>query len=239
MALEHDLDYASFGEVLTEVKDVAVFDLARYVVRLPKRYRDILQPAPVGVYARGVLEPILTFSEKTRYFTSKQYKTAPKFPDVLNFEQFATSKQAIVDKDGKVIHVCPAMVKDLFSTECSFEYSAVHLVGIATWDTMRRLHRHTSPTSTLQKRQLCPDNYVTDGALEHIDYEDQPGITKLVDRLLDFVGRDIHHQYHLALKNTTLTVEKGNDYRVIEYYRERFSSLEESELFKQVTGTYR
>lgn len=228
--LEHDLDYASFGEVLTEVRDVAVFDLARYVVRLPKRYRDILLPAPVGVYARGVLEPILTFSEKTRYFTKRQYETPPKFPDILNFEQFAESKQPVVDKDGKVIHVCPALAKDLFSTECSFDYSAVHLAAIAVWDTLSRLHRHTSPTTTLQKRQLNPNNYVTDGALDQIDYEDQPGIIRMTERLLDFVGRDIQHHYHVALKNTTLTVEKGNDYRVIEYYRERFQQVEELRL---------
>lgn len=238
MTLEHDLDYASFGEVLTEVRDVAVFDLARYVVRLPKRYREILLPQPPGVYARGVLEPILTFSEKTRYFTKRQYETAPKFPDILNFEQFVTSKQPVIDKDGKVIHVCPALAKDLFSTECSFEYSAVHLAAIAVWDTLNRLHRHTKPTTTIRLSQLNEQNYVHEGALDHIDYEDQPGILRLEENLMDFVGRDIHHQYHLTLKNTTLTVEKGNDYRVIEYYRERFDALEESELFDHVASTF-
>lgn len=225
-----DLEYESFGQVLTEIKDVAVFDLSRYTVRLPKRYREILLPEPDGIYMRGILEPILTFSAKTAYFTKFQFKNAPGFPDILSFDNFVQAKQPVLDKTGKVIHVCPAMARDFFSKECCFPYSAVQLAVIAVWEALGRLSRHTQPTTALSLHRLKPELYVTEGALDHIDYEDQPGITLLLEKILDFVGRDTQNVYHLRLQNTTLVLEKGNDYRVIEYYRERFQRLEESRL---------
>lgn len=234
-----DLEYASFSEVLTEVKDVAIFDLGRYVVRLPKPYRDILLPEPDGIYMQGVLEPVLTFSAKTAYYTKKQYEHAPKFPDILSFDNFIRSRQAVVDRNGKLIHICPVLAKDLFSKECSFNYSAIHLAAISVFDLLQQLHRHTKPTTTLTSSQLNEHNYVKEGSLKDRDYNDQPGIIKLEERVMDFVGRDVQHQYHLRLQNTTLILEKGNDYRVIEYYRERFEKLEATELFDHVSESFR
>jgi len=226
----NDLEYESFGQVLTEVRDVGLFDLARYTVRLPKRYREILLPEPQGIYMRGVLDPVVVFGAKSAYFTKKQYEHAPKFPDILSFDNFIQSRQPVVDKKGKLIHVCPVMAQDLFSAECSFPYGAVYLAATAVWEALGRLHRHTRPTTSMAIKQLRPEQYVTEGALEHIDYEDQPGIANLLDKVFEFIGRDLMSVYHLRLHNTTLILEKGNDYRVIEYYRERFQQCEEAKL---------
>lgn len=220
--------YTSFAEVLNEVRDVYVDDLVRYTTRLPVTSLQNLRPAPRGVYIKGMLEPIINFDDPSkRYFTESQFRKKKMSESINSFDAFVSSKEIIVDERGKVICTIPCMLHSYFTPNCDFNYSAINIAISEVWHMLHNVVRNTNICSTIPTVNLDPLFWLNNGA------ESCPlDFSALTDRVYDFVGRDFMHAYSVRIKNTTLYVEKGNDFRVTEYYRRIFEEIE-SQRFEQ------
>lgn len=233
---QQSFDYTSFDDVLSEVRDVCILDLARFTLRLPQSYEECLMSEPPGVYLYGALEPVLRFTPSEAYYSASQFRNIGAMPDIVSFSTFIECKEPVVNHLGKVIFHRPYFMRENFRPTCSHHYSAVHLCFIAVWDAMRALHRATYPTTNVNQLRLNPNIFVIPECLERFDEANQPGIAQLLEQVYGFIGRDVFSLYHLKFKNTTLYLEKGNDFRVVEYYRNIFDKGDkDDELF----STYR
>lgn len=230
---KESLGYSCFSKVVAEVRDMCVLDLAQYTTRLPERYRRCLKAEPEGVYIYGSLEPILVFNQGLVYYTYSQWQTQPQVPNIQNFGEFINAKEPVVDQNGRLITQRPYQFRNHFKAHCQYNYSAIYLAFITAWETLKTLHRNTHPTTNVRITSLNIDNYVHSELLNEFDEADQPGLGALIEHIMAFIGRDICNVYHLRLKNTTLYLEKGNDFRVIEYYRYIFDQIEEQERIAQ------
>lgn len=221
------LEYECLIDVQSEIRDMCIIDLSRYVTRLKEDYTKCLYPAPTGVYIQGRLEPILEFSPQTAYYTLTQYKEKPAIPNILTYADFMASREVVVSRGGRAICPPPKMMRNVVSEECSFNYSAVYLTFIAVWEYLRGLHSQTYPTTNVSVNKIREANFVLPELREAFDEADQPDLGALLELVEKFIGRDYCSVYHLKLQNTTLQLEKGNDYRVIAYYKSIFDKYDE------------
>jgi hypothetical protein len=229
-------EYESLHDVINESKSVLVLDLARLGLEIRSLYKHCLKPDPEGIYVRGRLEPLVDFS-KTKALAISDYK-AQRWDLCFNsFEEFMGCQEPVIDTQGRVITtVKPSLTANLFQKTCSFDRAAIYNAAYVVFELLKRLHPATYPTSTtkiLQKLDLhlfVHSEHIghegEEGALEYNE-EDQPGIELLMQQVYDFVGRDYACLYHLEMKNTELLIHKGNDYRIVEYYKAVFDRIEE------------
>ena len=225
---EAGLEYNSLSAVLEEVFDVGVFDLAMYSTHCAVGLLNDLIPEPPGVYVQGRLEPIVQFSPETPLFSASAYRSNAD-SDIVNYTTFTQCRESILSVNGKVICKPPVLLSKLFSSQCSYHYGAIYACLIGVAELLSNLHRGTetiSPISTLGLQRLDLKNYVhSDVDPNDVVLDRDPGVLKLRNAVLDFVGRDVSAIYTLRLKNTTLYVEKGYVYRIVEYYRQLFAKM--------------
>lgn len=229
------LEYRSFADVLNEVKAIMVIDLSHFPLAIDKPYQKCLKEDPAGVYICGQLDPILPFSPTHSWFTVNQYQKDPTKPDVVDFETFINANSPILDIQGKpVVPIAPVARKHAFFDHCQYNRSAIHMAMISIIGFLDRLHPATKSTSNKKKNFFDLSTYVKEEHLHPVE----EGVLEFTEeghlnqnlalvRVMDFVGNDIHHQYHVAINGPVLRISKGNDYRVIEYYNQIFKSLEE------------
>ena len=225
-------DYKSFADVVHEVRDVYVFDLVRYAVRLPSDYLSCLEPEPLGVYTRAALEPLVIFNPDIPFYSLSQYKRDRLNPDITSYQKFIETTEPIVNYKGEVVCISPSRMRNLFQPKCSFHYSAIHLAAVAAWDVLRSLHRDTEPMTTMPRHWLDERHWVLPDCKDVFDAASNSDLGYMVDKLYDFIGRDVCSVYSLNMQNTTLVVEKGNDFRIIEYYRQIFDQHEADRFVK-------
>lgn len=228
---DSELEYACFADAWSEVRDVLVIDLTRYTQMLPDEFSECLKPEPAGIYLYGQLNPVVAFDSRYPLFSLKSYKAqknnAMLIPDVADYNSFLACNDSIVDLKGKVVVKKSPRTASFYKDRCSYNYSAIYLLVTDVWDLLSGLHRETNPTANISRNALYAENYVRDDIDAKAFRTDMnPGVSTVLRKVLDFVGRDICSLYSLRLNNTTLHVEKGNDFRVIEYYRARFEEIE-------------
>ena len=225
-AYTENMEYGSFTEVITEVRDVLILDLAHYTVQLPSDYASCLQPEPEGIYLYGALNPIAVFDPRYPLYSKPAYE-ARMLPDITTYEQFIGCAPPIVNSQGSVIAKAPRQNARHYRNRCTYNRSAIYLAAIHLWDILNNLHRETQPYTNLGLQQLVERQYL----LQDIDpsafrIDGHPGILDLQRQVQAFIHRDIHAVYALRMNNSVVHIEKGLDYRVIEYYRQRFEELD-------------
>lgn len=229
-------EYASLGEVISEIKEVLTIDLAKYCAVLPDHYRTCLVDEPKGLYLAGAMKPVIDFGLDTNgkpvasYFTADQYRHSPFNPDITDYPSFHRAKGAILQlKSGKLTTVCESaqVLRNAVQKTCSFNYAAIWLAVCEVWEILSVLHRDTRPDTDLPRSHLDRGYWVKAGSESYFQGQTHRGLAYLTDRIYEFVGDDIFNLYSVTLKNTTLHVEKGNDFRIVEYYRNIFEKHEE------------
>lgn len=220
-------EYSCLSDVISETKDLYVIDLVKSTLRLPERYLELLEPEPVGIYIRGALEPFIRFDTHPQgFFTATQFKKDRSRADIWTPEQFLLATEIIVDAAGRYVCSPPMLHRNQFQDHCSFHYSAVHIAAVTVWNILRSLHRDTTPSSPMPGWMLDESRWVKTDRLAEFYGISSPDIGELTDQVLSFVGRDYFSTYTMEMQNTMLRIGKGNDFRVISYYRNIFEKHE-------------
>ena len=221
-------EYSGLSDVLNECFDVGVFDLAAYSVLCATGLLNDLAPEPPGVYVQGRLEPLVQFTPERPLFSASAYRNCAP-PDITNYTSFAQCRESVLSADGVVLYRSPVLISKMFSSQCSYRYGAIYACLIGVAEMLAGLHHGTeaiSPISTIGPTRRALSKYIhSDVNPDDVVLDRDPGALKLRNAVLDFVGRDVSAIYTLRLKNTTLYVEKGYDYRIVEYYRQLFEKM--------------
>lgn len=220
------LEYESFTDVINEVRDVLIIDVAQHCLYLPTAFSEILLPEPAGIYTPNRLEPLFPFDQGQVYYTEDAYRR--REPDVYDFDSFIKTRSLIFNHQGKCICQAPALAPYFFQKSCTYNYSAIHVAFILLYDMINHLHSQSFVGTNLPMSALRIERYVKPEFLQAVMDEriSHPGHATLAAELYTFIGRDRQAYYRLRFENTTLLLEKGNDYRVVEYYRRLFDELE-------------
>ena len=97
---------------------------------------------------------------------------------------------------------------------------------------LMKLNPNSMQLSRIFHHRLSIEHFVKEESMEIFDSLLENSLQELTRKLYDFVGRDYFHVYSLKINNTTMLIEKGNDFRVIEYYR-RIFEMYETERFEK------
>ncbi len=229
-------DSEAFTYALNETLEILRIDLANFTLQLSDRYVDMLIPPSPGVYFRGFISPVLTFGNGETYFSASRDTAAG--PDIRSFDDIWNVRGEIYDHEGQLRMVSIPWYKNSYTEYPYWHPAAIHIAYIYALETFR-MHRaennYNSPYSNLGQELLDLRRYVKpeylpqfDGSYEsylqvrgarHFYDEDNEDLIELGRRIRQFIGDNRNSVFRCYLNNTTLIVERGNDYRVIEYYR--------------------
>lgn len=233
-----DFHYKTFSHVLMETLEYFVIDLANYTVRLSPRYQSWMLPAPEGIYLNNSIEPFIVFDGQG-YFSHAQLIKDRTQPDIYTFDDVWRTMGPIYNIQGQQVFHATRFLQHACSRFPIFNRSAIHLAFIYIWDYFYALNKQYRPTCNVPNEWLQREQFVQPQFLQRqysakdgeflcsvFDDEENEDLITLLREIQQFIKRDVYHYYRLHLSGTTLTIEKGNDFRVIEYHRLMFSHMD-------------
>ena len=236
MGTEKDLvspvaEYNSFSEVIQETKATLVLDLRRMVKDIPDEVITAIKPHPAGVYVSGLLEPVFSFHRDQALLVSKSEAGATEFTAAENFDQFIEHKGLVVSKNKKILCSNPSKTKHLYKQEPDINYGLCYLIAGVLMNQLDGLpcqHPHRSRI----KDFLLKDHVWLGEAFKDIDITRYKSVLDGITALNTFIGSDYYNVYSLDIRAFTVVIEKGNDFRVIEYYKSLFDKFSEERFEK-------
>lgn len=232
------LDYKSFFDVLSVVEEVIVIDLSKYATQVPLVILEEAIPGPEGLYFQNSIEPFYSFvnpstGERQGLVSATQAKTNPAMCDILSYSDFANTSEPVfrgdrTDKEGKLKLFCrnPRAVTKYLRESPGELYTGVHLLKIEVWNQLLYRDSLCLPSTNLPQMELSESTYLTKEGLEVYQDNRIPQFDKIISRVDEFIGKDKHHLLTMKMNDCELIIEKGLDYRVVEYYRQIFEHLD-------------
>jgi len=230
---QEELEYKDLSAVLNTTKEHVTYDLLQFVqFNQPELSEALIEPTP-AVYVQRSVTPIITFGPGAYSLTQHRQK---RNADLLNFPGFANCRDLAVNAQGKLILKHPPYLhRQMLTPNPVCHPEEIRLMAACIYQYLNQLHPKTWATTTLKQHQLNAQHYFQPGADDDFLRHERAiiGLSLLFDELdLNFIRNDVHSIYHLDLRDTVLTIKKGHDYRVIEYYRHVFDTLETEREFE-------
>jgi hypothetical protein len=202
-------DFESLEKVLRHNVQADVIDLMPYIMALEDDpYLKALEPAPVGIYLPGNVEPFLKEGERYHYANGEQVKD---IKEILKNKKDIFNSEMVRVVSGKDL-ITKAR---FFKTEPSLPVTAYKLAVAVVGRYLSNLCRHTSGARNghnLYKYVKPEFHQLVDNDEYMIAFE------KLLDRVMRFVGNDTWNIYFMKTKGASLIIEKGVDWRIYRYY---------------------
>lgn len=221
----------SFNSVLFQILENFTVDLAQYCYHLSPSYLEALADPPRGVYFQNDIEPLLNFDNES-YFTYPQYHLDKGFPDVFTLDHLKGYTGTVLNGIGHAVFQTNPYTFNFCRETPHFNRSAIRLLFIQVFEYFNYLNRMAKPSTNVPFRWLNKNEYLKPEYHKYndtyvFDEFDQPGYHRLIEQIQGFIKNDTFHTYHLTLSNSTLSIQKGNDFRVLEYYRLIYQHMEE------------
>lgn len=239
------LDYKSFYDVLSVVEEVLVVDLSKYATSLPLCVLEEAIPGPEGLYLKNSIEPVYSFVNpvdkniRVGLVSAAQAKIDPTVCDILSYEDFCRMKEPVyrgdlVNKDGSLRLLCenPAFVSKMISPYPEMLYTGVNLLKIEVY---RLLYRDSLclPLTSLHQEELTEGSYLTAKGLNVYKENKPKEFQTVTEQVSRYSEKNKHNLITMKVRDCELIIEKGLDYRVVEYYREIFQHLDAIRLDEQ------
>ncbi len=226
----------TYLDEMSAVLEVFRIDLSNYVHRLSQRYVNMLFPPVPGVYLRGTIIPFLSFyPDGPGYFSHQAFMNRESAPDIHCFKDVWKSNGPVYDLQGRVVLNNVAGIQHLYSEYPFVHSGAIYVAYIYAYEEARRYSREYNPTTNLDKEYLdlrnhvlpefmpqqgtTYDDYINNRTASHFMDEDNEDLIYLGAELRAIFSRNIYSTWRLHLNDTILTIERGQDYRVIGYYK--------------------
>lgn len=238
---DHELAHKQYTEIASEVREVLVMDLGIYSNRFESAWLEQLYVSPRGIYMQGYMEPFIRLADDPRgvtvepCFTQTEYQAYQSGSRLAHpigcFEDFIKSNEVIVSSTGRPLAHNPKRASARYLGECPFPYSAIRLLSVDIYQFLISLRPEIQVTINLTRDEVDPLHYFA-GRTQHA-YEQALNDCNVfhphnavIRQVADFVGEDYWNNYAVEVKNTTVIVEKLNDFRIIEYHRRIYEDLE-------------
>lgn len=141
-------EYVDFGEAYSEVRDVLVLELRRYLLPANHSWCQFFKPNPKGVYAPHIFGPIADFEnhkyrEATQAELDKDYKPRHVSYPITDFESFIKAKGIVVNEQGTKVATNPASLAKVLKPEADYSLNAAVGLSHIVVDELREsvLHR--------------------------------------------------------------------------------------------------
>lgn len=232
------LDYKSFYEVLSAIESVLVIDLSKYARALSPAVLEESLPGPEGLYFSNSVEPIYSFTNpftgaQQGLVSATQMEIDHTVCDILTYDDFLNANQPVyrgdmTDKEGRPKLLCrnPRAISRFIKSSPGELFTGVNLLKIEVWN--RLLYRDSLclPVSNLPSSDLSEMTYLTREGFDIYKDNYPTRFDAVINRVDEFIGKDKHHLLTMKMNDCELIVEKGLDYRVVEYYRQIFEHLD-------------
>lgn len=236
-------DSNAYTQASLETLEIFRIDLSEFVLRLSPKYVGMLKSPPPGVYLYGMISPLITFEQGRGYYSSVTVSRHNSQPDVLCFDDIWKHRGPIYDHEGRVMLIADPRYRGSYLEYPTWHPAAIYIAYIYALELFRYVNPLAQPYSNVERELLdlrrhvhseflphfdgTYDSYLQNRGVHHFYDEDNEDLIDLGHRLKHFIGQSKYNVYRFYLSNTVLTVEKGNDFRVIEYYRMITSHMEE------------
>lgn len=226
--------YSDLSDVITEIHDVFTVGLRDIVERLPKKLNKNFKQNPNGIYRPGILNPILNF-DRYAYIDGGYlgvFEGAIKINSLEAFNAATTEMITVLtETDGFYVDhfFIPKRLRAGYKDTSSLPYSVIHALKIDIIGQLSDMLQdsYAQLFTNINERGMVKESFLTKKAADE-DFV-IPFPASLSSSIINFVGRDRFSTYHIRQDNCLLTISKGNDIRLIEYYRSRFQELEDAE----------
>ncbi len=230
-------DFKNMSEVQGYNEETLVLDLLQHAMALEDEpYAKALVAPEKGLYLLGSIDPILRDSEKY-YYQSQMVADPTKGNGVISFEaslpikdlgKIAKFADDVFDSRGKLV----LTAKDIkakgkfFRTEPTVPSTAIKMAITIVQRYLYILCRHTDHSHTSYRMEaLVKEEY---GYLIDTD-KYMVGFERLLDQVMNFVGKDTWNIYYCSIKGTSLIINKSLDWRIVRYYEMTLSNQENEE----------
>lgn len=225
---------------------VEVLNVLPYASTLEYAFGEVIKPPAIGLYLRGVLNPVLVQGEvyfnvtKTNSYTTYVDKRTgqhlgqrPVFESVpiLPGSDISAMTGEITDSSGNVVIPSYAMAaKERYLSNMPFlPYRGVEIARCIIEEYISRLTCHgwkIDSENTLRKLLYCePDR---DGIKLWKDGFMERALENLLIQVTDFIGPDTYHIYFVKTRGYEVIIEKTVDYRAWQWVKHQ----EEQELWR-------
>lgn len=225
----------SYNHAYTETLETIRIDLSSYVSRLSRKYVDMLFPPPPGVYLNAHINPFLVFGEGRGYFSKAAMVNREDSPDIVCFDDVWRHPGLIYSNEGAALFNAVPSMASCFSEYPLWHPGAIYLAYIYALEEFRYSNPMAQPFSNMERQMIdlrqhvrpeflpvydgTYSDYVLNRNANHFYDEENEDLIELGVTLKKFVGLNRNSVFRFYLNNTTMTVERGNDFRIIEYYR--------------------
>lgn len=228
-------DHDSYQHAILETLEIFRIDLSEYVMRLSPKYVNMLIPPNPGVYLNASIHPFFYFNGEEGYYSQEAMANKEAAPDVMKYADVWNKRGPIYNSTGRpVFNVIPG-TQHYYTEYPIWHPAAIYIAYIYALESFRYLNPMAQPYSNVEKQLLdlrCHvkpeflpyyngtyDDYLQTRTMHHFYDEENEDLILLGSRLKGFIGQNRYNVYRFYLNNTTMIIEKGNDFRVIEYYR--------------------
>ena len=236
-------DHDTYQHSVLETLELYRIDLSQYVLRLDSKYVDMLTDPSPGLYMNGAIHPFIYFGPGMGYYSHTAVSNRDTVPDIVKFDDVWKHRGSIYDHEGRPVFCIIPGTQHHYSEYPIWHPAAIYIAYIYILESFRYLNPLSSPYSNVEKQltdlrthvkpQFLPnfdgsyEDYLQSRGMHHFYDEDNEDLILLGAKLREFIGQNRYNVYRFYLSNTTMTIEKGNDFRVIEYYRMITSHMSE------------
>lgn len=221
--------YSDLTDVVAEIHETVVFNLRDISDTIPRRHLSKIRPNPQGIYLPGYVDPALNF-EQFSYLDGKYLEAfAGGTPSLIrDYQSFLNAKHEYIttlssDEGIFVSHrKLPLELRKAFSPVSPISFSGVHLSAIEIFEVLAAMLKNPYRQIATNMSSYSQDrgNFLSSLAQDSGFCVTLP--SKVAQSLHGFIGKDTFATYSVNRNNATITINKGNDIRLIEYYRARF-----------------
>lgn len=239
--------YKTFGDVIKDIKDVAAINLKEIVAHMSKELIDTFVPEPDGLYLSGSVDPVLNFDlhdyvdeNNNPVIDLESFKKAK-----LVYQVFRSRRSTKEKEHRKICTVTPLILKNIKSSS-DLNWTGVNVCVAEAYAFFSHMPSSRFGIQSLSDFETTLSNFIKEGRMSYPRYTDNLNpqeldlinnltyyeeerrcfIHKLNERIEDFTGDDIFSTFRLRRSSMTLYIERGLDFRIIEYYRPKFEEHE-------------
>lgn len=199
-------------KLISKTSEVIIIDLLEHVIRMPEDpcLNALVEPEQ-GLYLVGQLDPFISIKNKL-FFKSNLEKQILIPNEILN------AKEPIVNEFNEV-KITPSDIftkRNYISTSPSIPSVGIKLTCSIATRHLNELCVYTkSNIGSARLDELVKPEYQY---LIHT-YKYEKELSRLLDKINEFVSSDIWHIYFYKIVGTNLVIEKTVDFRIYDWYR--------------------
>lgn len=211
-------NYTTISALMREVISIKLVDLVQYAVMIPPNLLDTLEECADGLYLPCAIEPVFKRSES--YILSHEGKES-----VVTFEQIVQDAAGITplpmgdfytsNRKAYMMRRPFERIKKHLKLTTHIPVKGCEVVIAVVIDYLNSLNDRISISSnTYNLGRLVKSQFHE--LLEKNTFE--CALDDLILDLMQFVGNDSWNYYHYRISGTTLIIEKGLDYRIVQWH---------------------